>query len=414
MTNIVQEWIVVFSVKSPDYESCYFHPFNNKIIKLKAKGHETLYSLEGRYLKEVNQWIHYLVNIKKVKDVSANFRALKKYFNFLEVNKLQWNHLPLQKHLRPTYLFRNQVLLKEVKQQIIKASTASLYINIIVQFYLWAIHEKLIDIDDDHTPFEFELVKVPFWSTRNLSNRSFVVKTTDLKISSPRLTEDQSLNPLTKYELSCYFKTLKSCNEPFVIHQLLQIQCGLRIEEACTFPEKSVFLPQNNQIRYEVEIGPHLGVHTKFGGIRKIEIPQALMMRMYKYLISEKREILVDKSGRHADLNRPLLLNFKGQDYSSQNVQRYFSTLRKEIRNNYAIPFEHRTHDLRSTYGTYRLASILENGMNPIDAMRLVMGWLGHKNEQTTWKYLRYLNKQQLHQQAIFTLDSLVDEVLSV
>jgi site-specific recombinase XerD len=412
--NIIKGEIVVFSVKSPNYTTCYFHPFNNEIIKLNAKGHETLYSDEGKYLKEFNHWIHYLVNIKKAKDVSAHVRALKKYFSFLEHNKLQWNKFPSQKHLRPTYLFRNQLLLKEVKQRIIKASTASLYINIVVQFYLWAIHEKLIDIDNDHTPFEFELVKVPFWSSGNFSNRSFVVKTTDLKISAPRLTEDQTLNPLTKDELSCYFKTLKSCNEPFIIHQLLQIQSGLRIEEACTFPANLVFLPKNNQMRHEVEIGPHLGVHTKLGGIKKIEIPQTLMMRMYKYLISEKRGRLVDKSDRHEDLNCPLLLNSKGQDYSSQNVQRYFSTLRKEIRNKYGIPFEHRTHDLRSTYGTYRLASILENGINPIDAMRLVMGWLGHKNEHTTWKYLRYLNKQQLHQQAIFMLDSLVEEVLSV
>jgi len=405
--------MMVFSVKSPNYNSCYFHPFNNKVVELVARGHETLYSSDGRYLKEPNHWIYYLVNIKKAKDVSANVRALKKYYAFLEDNELKWNQFPSQKHLRPTYLYRNKLLLKEVKQQTIKASTASLYINIIVQFYLWALHERFLVIDKNRTPFEFELVNVPFWSIGNTSNRSFVVKTTDIKIKSPRLSEDQSLNPLTKEELFLYFKALKLCNEPFVIQQLLQIQCGLRIEEACTFSAHSVTRPSFHQKREEVEIGPHIGVRTKFGAIRKIEIPSVLMMRMYKYLVSEKREKLLDKSGRNKEFNCPLLLNSKGKNYSSQNVQRYFSTLRNKIRESYATPFEHKTHDLRATYGTYRLASILEAGLNPVDAMRLVMGWLGHKNEQTTWKYLRYLNKQQLHQKAIFMLDSLVEDVLS-
>jgi len=50
--------------------------------------------------------------------------------------------------------------------------------------------------------------------------------------------------------------------------------------------------------------------------------------------------------------------------------------------------------------------------MNSIDAMRLIMGWLGHKNEQSTWRYLRYLDKRKLHQEAFFMLDSMVEEAL--
>lgn len=404
---------MVFSVKSPDFKSCIYDPYNKRTIEIDSKGFETLYFDSGQYIKPANQWLHYLVNVKKAKDVSAAVRGMKRYWKFLERSHLSWNRFPKQKSIKPTYLYRNLDLLKATKSNEIKASTASLYINQVVQFYAWCIHQKLFNVSEDNTPFECEIVNVPYWARKNFSYRSYSVKTTDLKISAPRLSEEQSLNPLSKDEIGYYFNALRLSNEIFVIHQLLQIQCGLRIEEACTFPAELVVRPKFMDKRIELEIGPHKGVHTKYGAIRKIEVPYSLMMRMYKYLISEKRLNLVEKCRLDETKKEPLLINNRGDNYSSSSVQKYFGNLRKKIREDFNVPFHHRTHDLRATYGTYRLASLIDAGINSIDAMRLIMGWLGHKNEQSTWRYLRYLKKRKLHQDALFMLDLMVEEALS-
>jgi integrase len=131
---------------------------------------------------------------------------------------------------------------------------------------------------------------------------------------------------------------------------------------------------------------------------------------MYKYLISEKREISLAKSTKF-DFE-PLLINTRGKAYSSANVQKYFSNLREKIRQHFHITFQHRTHDLRATYGTFRLSSMLENGVNPVDAMKLLMGWMGHQDEKTTWRYLTYLKKRQLNEEALCVLDSIVEDAL--
>ncbi|EGR4075043.1 site-specific integrase, partial [Vibrio cholerae] len=71
----------------------------------------------------------------------------------------------------------------------------------------------------------------------------------------------------------------------------------------------------------------------------------------------------------------------------------------------------HRTHDLRATYGTYRLDSLLDH--LPVgDALALIMGWMGHKDDKTTWKYLRYLRKEKANQNAIVMLDQILEEAM--
>jgi integrase len=388
----------------------YYHPFRREIIEIDSEGFDTLYKDNCEYIAPANLWLNHLVNVKKVKDSSAAVRALKCYWKFLESNNLNWNEFPSQKSLKPTYQFRNLYLLKAAKSGSIKYSTASLYMNQIVQFYSWAIHEKLIVINDTSAPFEYELINVSTHSYNKFSRSKFIVKTTDLRIKSPRLSAEQSLNPLTEYELKCFTQALNSSSDEFKIHQLLQLQCGLRIEEACTFPISVIRLPKSMEKRIEVEIGPHNGVHTKFRNIRKVEITSSLMKRMYKYLISEKRELSLAKA-KSFDFE-PLLINSRGKAYPSANVQKYFGNLRKSIRQNFNTTFQHRTHDLRATYGTFRLASMLESGVNPVDAMKLLMGWMGHQDEKTTWRYLTYLKKRELNEEVLCVLDSIVEDAI--
>ncbi|CSI39161.1 transposase [Vibrio cholerae] len=46
------------------------------------------------------------------------------------------------------------------------------------------------------------------------------------------------------------------------------------------------------------------------------------------------------------------------------------------------------------------------------DALALIMGWMGHKDDKTTWKYLRYLRKEKANQNAIVMLDQILEEAM--
>jgi len=96
---------VVFSIKSPDYKSCFYDPFNKKIVEINLKGFDTLYFENGQYIQLANQWLNYLVNVKKVKDVSVAVRGIKRYWRFLENNNLSWDNFPKQKSIKPTSVF---------------------------------------------------------------------------------------------------------------------------------------------------------------------------------------------------------------------------------------------------------------------------------------------------------------------
>lgn len=105
---------------------------------------------------------------KKVKDVSVVVRGVKRYWRFLEDNNLSWDNFPQQKSIKPTYLYRNLNLLKAEKSNEIKFSTASLYMNQVIQFYAWAIHNRILTINEDNAPFESEIEeKALNWKERH-------------------------------------------------------------------------------------------------------------------------------------------------------------------------------------------------------------------------------------------------------
>lgn len=288
-------------------------------------------------------------------------------------------------------------------------STASMYMLHVIKFYEWVAHERFITFTEKNKPFNYQIVHIANSGMMNHNNPKFAVRSTNLRIRKPAKNELQKLNPLSQDELKCFADCLLDCSEEFIIHQLLQIQSGLRVQEACTFPSELVERPKQHIRRYEVEIGAHNGVETKFSKSRKVEIPYELMRRMYDYQVSERR---LKRERKTNTPNKPLLLSNLGKPLNSNNIQQHFRRLKHRIQKKHNTLFHHRTHDLRATYGTYRLDSLLEH--LPVgDALSLIMAWMGHTDDKTTWKYLRYLKKEKANQNAIVMLDQILEEAMS-
>ncbi len=399
---------MVTVVKSNDFEVPRLYPSSRSNKNHKLKGFPTFYSENNEYILPVNLWLNYLINVRNAGDVSASVRAIKKYWDFLEASGCAWNAFPSVNYLKPTYRFRNDILLKAAKEGSMAYSTASLYIQQVIHFYEWAAHERFISFSEENKPFDYQLVNIANTGMMNHNNPRFVVRSTDLRIRKPARNDQQKLNPLMRQELERYADCLTRYSDEFIIHQLLQLQSGLRVNEACTFPLSAVFKPDPNNTRYEVDIGPFNGVLTKFSKTRKVEVPYSLMRRMYVYAVSERR---FERAKKFKGKESALLLSNRGKALCSNNIQQYFRRIKRDIEKKYHTTFLHRTHDLRASYGTYRLDALLEH--IPIgDAMALVMSWMGHKDDKTTWKYLRYLRKEEANHNAVVMLDQILEEAL--
>lgn len=398
---------MVFIINSDDFEVPIPHISKNLDRNIKLSGFPTFYSVSGEYLQPVNLWLNFLVNVRKAKNINSNVRAIKRYWTFLENNGLPWDDFPKQKSLKPTYRFKNDDLLLSARRGTIQLSTAATYISHVVGFYKWAGHEGLIQFSEDNKPFEMELVRISNSGPLRFINRSFVVNSTDLRIRNPRKNLEQQLCPFAEDEVRIFFKIIRSFTAEFLLHQLFQFQCGLRMEEACFFPLDLVFNPTTSDTRFEIEIGPHVGIPTKYGKIRTIEVPASLMRELYLYSISSRRAARQKKQPN----SKTLLLNQNGLPMTPVNVAQHYFKAKKAYKALTGRALNHRPHDARATYGTYRLASLLEH-LPPVDAMTLVMGWMGHRHESTTWRYLRYLNKEKLNRNAISMMDIFLEEAL--
>ena len=275
----------------------------------------------------------------------------------------------------------------------------------VVKFYEWCIHQKFLNIDKSGKPFDYEMVKIRNTGMMNHLNPHYIVSSTDLRVKVPLKERVQSLNPLSKNELEPFAKALSTFNIEFIIHQLLQVQSGLRLQEACTFP-LSLALELEFSDKSEVKIGPTNGVATKYGKERKVEISPSLKNLLVAYARSKRRRLRLKKTESSF-----LLVSKSGAPFSSNNVQQSFRRLRGAVERDTSLLFSHTTHDLRATYCTYRLSSLLDIGLQK-DAVTQMMAWMGHSSEATTWKYVDFLERKKNVREAASFLDTILEESL--
>lgn len=408
----------------------------------------TLYDANGQYVESVNQWFIHLVATKRLENLSSYSRALLRYWSFLEREGLAWDKFPSIKSLKPTYRFRNDDLLKSTKTASLAHSTANTYMSHVVQFYCWAAHERYIQITENHKPFEIEFIQIKQHGILAHMMPKFTVQTSDLRIRVPKDATSKrvnSLNPLTQEMLQTLSLHLRRESPETRLMILLGVQCGLRVEEAAGFT-----LTAMNQVspcsdtlsRYQLTIGPCNGVPTKYNKTRTIEMPQQLLRELQRYAIGERRlrrlnklQTLIGQSegalfGKEnqglstlelrrtkfealiaAQRYEPLFISQTGHPYHSNGMITRFGEMRKKIIAE-GILFHYRFHDLRCSYATYRLQSLLDAGVDATNALDLLMQWMGHNHESTTWKYLRYLKRKEALREKIAMLDSIMHQAI--
>ncbi|MDH0451081.1 site-specific integrase [Shewanella xiamenensis] len=399
----------------------------------------TLFTKEGAFNHEANSYFFYQKAIKQAKDLSPCAQALQTFYQFLEDNNLRWDHFPPVKRLKPTYLFRSH-LLKQINSGELAHSTASVRMNQIVNYYKWLMYEGyLIVKSEKEAPFKMEYVSVQ--STGMLAHVSptFTVQTSDLRIKVPRDSSSKNIRPLTPLSndsLGILTSYLPQASIELRLQVLLSIDTGMRINEVATLTLdalKTAIRLAESEHRYELTISPQLnGVQTKYAKQRTIEISTELLAQLDDYRTSERRLQRVTKLNNKLDnlfevasvlkreavdalerceRHEPLFVSEQGNPVTAKSIEARWSELRSVIKKSHPT-FTHRFHDFRSTYGTYRLSDLLEAGLLDLECMELLMTWMGHKNESTTWKYLRFLRRKKAFKVKFGILDNIMHSAL--
>ncbi|MFA0055537.1 tyrosine-type recombinase/integrase [Vibrio echinoideorum] len=436
MTYLVHSSDIFKETELQKLDNGTFHclPSNDNIGSL-----PTLFSQDGVFNHEVNSYLLYLKAVKKAKDLSPCAQALRAYYQFLEDKGLNWDKFPPVKRLKPTYLYRSH-LLKQIKQGELAHSTASVRMNQIVNYYKWLMHDGYLRVKNEKkAPFKMEFVSVQNSGMLAHISPTFIVETSDLRIKVPRDADSKNirpLSPLSRDALGILTQHLPQTSEELRLQALLAIDTGMRVEEVATLSLDALDTATplaESQHRFEILLCPRsTGVQTKFLKTRTVEISSDLLQALNEYRISERRlkrttklnekieqldsdappfnqktiEIL-DRCDRH----EPLFVSQQGNPATGKSIEARWIEFRAEIKQAESS-FSHRFHDLRATYCTYRLSDLLETGLPIVDCMELLMGWMGHKDETTTWKYLRFLKRKEVFKVKFGILDSIMHNAL--
>ncbi|WGL54562.1 site-specific integrase [Kluyvera intermedia] len=391
-----------------------------------------LFTEDGSSIRVANNWlIHLKANLRK-KKVNTQAQALLHYFTFLHDIGMSWDEMPISLRLRPTYAFRKH-LRDMFKRGELARSTANSYMGSVINFYKFYLAR---DHFFAYPPFKYEVVRLHRNSSHEYMRNSFIhVDTTDLRLKLPSDTRhfglSRKLIPLSSKEWQVVESVYKirgmgisnsagkgneiPLSEECKIAIELSRYSGLRRSEIITLRAKEIYKPDAEQLKKKYLINtegllldPRQGVETKNGTIRTAEIYTELMQTLYDYINSSR---YIKRRKKYEEIypgnkdNPPLLLNQNGKPYAAKTLDARWGEIRNAVRKE--LPnFNHKFHNLRSTYAVERLKELLNSGLKEGKALDYLQSMMGHKNRVTLLGYLRLceedtITANEIHELAI-------------
>lgn len=366
---------------------------NGEWIEEKARSSKTQYSI---FWDDGEIWIEGTLYLHRNKGKSATIRSqasdLKAYADWLEENKTDWLHFPVRAADRCLDRFRGFLL----NSRDIARSTASRRMNTVVRFYKWA--KAYGYIDKKIKMWEDQNIAVTFFNKTGFQ-RTASVWTTDLRIPNrkPNVTKlEDGLTPLTPEDRDLLLKFLKERQgiqseilyHMFVIGFFTAARIGsirsLRIEHLTNaIPDKT-----NPDIML-IAAGPGTGIDTKHDVAGYIRFLKPIHETTLRYATAN-----VARLGRQAKAtpeNKSLIfLTRNGEPYSEESINTAIFELRQSlIRAGFTQFYDLKFHQSRATCGTELARLFMQE--SDIDAIEQVRDWLMHKDEKTTWTYIKFL-----------------------
>lgn len=358
---------------------------------------------DGRGWDEANLWALDRAASGHVHAETTNrtMKHLSRYANFLEASGIDWRNFPIRKEEQVLRRFRKH-LIEERDDGMLASSTASNCMSTAIQFYRFAETHNLVCVD---SPLWVDrLVKIPFYDSAGFK-RCMVRLTSDLKIPNCKRIGtilEEGLLPLRSEHMSQLLDY--TANEEIEeLHLMLSTGffTGARVGTITTLTVSSLQTaredPQTPGL-YRLPVGPGTGVATKFSVIGELLVPKALLDYLQRYAYSTTR-LLREAKAQRDDKNR-LFLTQRARPYTVETVNRLVHEMRKRaVAGGMQFMQRFSFHQSRATFGAW-LMELLLGSVSTTDAIRFVRDAMLHKDESTTFRYIKFLDSTRGKAQA--------------
>ena len=270
----------------------------------------------------------------------------------------------------------------------------------VIKFYRWVKEKKLINT-------EFQMWKNKIYKKKIINKFGFEstidIMSTDLAIPYVNINTDSKLEggiyPINPSEVSniLHVAKNKSSIELYLILKL-GFYTGMRIG---TISDLKVETLENsilfkNKTMSTIRVGPNASpaVSTKYSKDGNILIPTDLVHELIEYCYSIRRL----KRVARAENSNLIFLTRSGNRYldiDNKSINVAMHRLRCEgIKLGYNAFKSFHFHQTRATFATVLMEYCLTK-MSPMSAMQLVKDACMHKDEQVTFKYIKFLENSK-------------------
>ena len=353
--------------------------------------------------KEANLWaLEQATSSKRdMKTVRSTMSHILAFAKWLEAESIQWWYFPERESERCLVRFRG-ALIEARNNGDIAPSTASQRMTVVIRFYKWMQSRQLIS------------TQWPMWEQRHVGikftnifgfEHTMRVASSDLAIPNRKVAGaiqiEDGLLPVT---LSAMKQILtladNSVTEELCLMLRIGFFTGLRLGSITNLKVQTInnatTVPETGWRRLAVGPGARPPVSTKFGVSGSVPITEELLNMLVTYSMSTrrlKRQMLASEEDK--DL---LFLTRYGNSYGtddSRAINVEMSRLRSAgKKNGLQVVRGFHFHRTRATFAT-ELMRVSLKFLSVGDAIQFVREACLHKDEATTMKYVKFIEKNK-------------------
>lgn len=330
-----------------------------------------------------------------IKTVTTNMSHLKAYACWLEDHNVDWRHFPKRKKDRCLFQYRG-FLVRKRDEGSISPSTTTSRMAAIIHFYRWA---QVYGWIDRQSLWEDSSKTVQFYSSVGFS-RTMSVVSSELSIPNRRRGGgglEGGLMPLSDVNRHSLLHFLYEYGKvELYLMTLIGFFTGARSETIRSLRlsslENSKTDPTIPSMK-RITVGPGTGVKTKYNVSGSLLFPTELVVQLERYAYSARR---LKRQGRASEDDRTLLfITERGNPYSDTSFTKLISYLRENMSRTGLDQFrDFKFHQTRATFGTQLMRIAMNILPSQVSAIVFVRDAMLHKDEATTWKYVRFIEDE--------------------
>lgn len=330
-----------------------------------------------------------------IKTATRLMEHLVAYGAWLESKEMDWRHFPVRKDHRAVVLFRGELVAQRDRGSL-KPSTASARMRAVIQFYR---HCYVYGLVDRKSAMETDRqVTVRYFDATGFQ-RTIMRMSSDLAIPNKTrsgLRLEDGLTPLRTADATRLLDFVKE-EGLTELHLMLSlgVLTGARLETITTLRVKdieSAFPDPQVPDTYHLRVGPGTAVKTKFGVSGELLVPKFLIDELLQYCYGRSR---LGRQHLAVEANRNrLFLSMRGNPYGPNSINPLMSDLRKRgVAAGLRFMQSFKFHQTRATFGTW-LMGVALSATNAKSAVAFVRDAMLHRDERTTFLYVRFLEEQ--------------------